>query len=113
MHVLATYYEGQYPYAEILPTTKNAFDEAFNLANTIKQQLTDHELDSEPLEEIENFLLTAKKDSSIYRDDDGNSPWSIGVTINKDGHLSMTSYSQINKNDNFEFTIRYQNIEKD
>ena len=38
MHVLAFHEEGQWPYADILLTTKNAFEEALNQTNIIEQQ---------------------------------------------------------------------------
>lgn len=114
MHVLARYKEGQWPYAEILLTTPGAFQEALNQANIIEQQLIEYGLDSAPLDEVENFLLAAEKGSSIKHDgDENNRPWSISVSIDENGHLDMEGYSQISKNYNFEFTIKYQDVSKE
>lgn len=114
MHVLARYKEDQWPYAEILLTTPGAFQEALNQANIIEQQLIEYDLDSAPLDDVENFLLAAEKGSNIKRDgDEDNRPWSISVSIDENGHLNMTGYSQIEKNNHFEFTIKYQNISKE
>lgn len=113
MHILAFHEEGQWPYADILLTTKNAFEEAFNQTNIIEQQCIEYGLESIQLDEIENFLLNAEKNTTIYRrDTKSDRPWSIEVTIDEEGHLDMTGYSQIEKNYNFEFTIKYQNINK-
>lgn len=114
MHVLALNKEGQWPYAEILLTTPGAFQEALNQANIIEQQLIEYGLDSAPLDEVENFLLAAEKSSSIERDgNEDNRPWSISVSIDENGHLDMKGYSQISKNYNFEFTIKYQDVNKE
>lgn len=114
MHVLTFHEEGQWPYANILPTTKDAFEEALNQTNIIEQQCIEYSLESIQLDEIENFLLNAEKNTTIYRGDTkSDQPWSIKVTIDEEGHLDMTGYSQIEKNYNFEFTIKYQNINKD
>lgn len=114
MHVLAHHEEGQWPYANILPTTKDAFEEAFDQTDIIKQQCIDHGHPSLPLDDIENFLLKAKKNSCIERGNEKDDyPWFITISIDKNGHLDMTGYSQIEKNYNFEFTIKYQNIKKD
>lgn len=114
MHVLARYKEGQWPYAEILLTTSGAFLEARNQANIIEQQLIEHGLDSLPLDAVETFLTAAERNSNIeYRHDNDSHPWSIVAAIDQDGHLNMTGYSQIEKNNHFEFTIRYQNISKE
>lgn len=114
MHVLALYKEDKWPYANILPTTKDAFEEALNRTNIIEQQCIEYGLESIQLDEIENFLLEAKKSSSIYREDnEDNRLWSIEANIDENGHLDMEGYSQIDKNYNFEFTIKYQNINKD
>lgn len=114
MHVLARYKEGQWPYAEILLTTAGAFLEALNQANIIEQQLIEYGLDSAPLDEVENFLLAAEKGSSIERDgNEDNRPWSISISIDENGHLDMEGYSQISKNYNFEFTIKYQDVSKE
>jgi hypothetical protein len=114
MHVLALYQEGEWPYADILPTTKDAFEEALNQTNIIEQQCIEYGLESIQLDEVENFLLKAEKNSCIEREDnEDNHPWSITVSIDENGHLNMTGYSQINKNYNFEFTIKYKNIKKD
>ena len=56
MHVLARHAEGQWPYANILPTTKDAFEETLNQTDIIKQQCIDHGHPSLPLDDIENFL---------------------------------------------------------
>lgn len=56
--------------------------------------------------------LIAKKNSSIEQRHDDDS-WSIVATIDRNGHLNMTNYSQIEKNYNYKFTIHYQNINKD
>ena len=114
MHVLAHYEEGQWPYAEIFPTTKDAFEEALNQTNTIEQDCIEYGLESIQLDEIENFLLKAEKGSSIYREgNDNDQPWSIAISIDENGHLDMMGYSQVKKNYNFEFTIKYKNIKKD
>ena len=114
MHVLAFHKEGQWPYTDILPTTKDTFEEALDQTNIIKQQCIEYDLESIQLDEIENFLLKAEKNTTICREDnEDNRPWSIEVTIDENGHLNMTGYSQIYKNYNFEFTIKYQNIKKD
>lgn len=114
MHVLARYKEGQWPYAEILLTTAGAFLEALNQANIIEQELIEYGLDNTPLDEVENFLLKAEKGSSIERhSDEGDRPWSISASIDEDGHLDMKGYSQISKNYNFEFTIKYQDVSKE
>ena len=113
MHVLAFHKEGQWPYADILPTTEDAFEEALNQTNIIEQQCIEYGLESIQLDEIENFLLKAEKNSCIKRGNEkDNHPWSITVFIDENGHLNMTGYSQIYKNYNFEFTIKYQNINK-
>lgn len=114
MHVLARYKEGQWPYAEILLTTTGAFLEALNQANIIEQELIEYGLDNTPLDEVENFLLKAEKGSNIERrSDEDNRPWSISASIDEDGHLDMKGYSQISKNYNFEFTIKYQDVSKE
>lgn len=114
MHVLALNKEGQWPYAEILLTTPGAFQEALNQANIIEQQLIEYGLDSVPLDEVETFLLAAEKGSSIERDgNEDNRPWSISISIDENGHLDMEGYSQISKNYNFEFTIKYQDVSKE
>jgi hypothetical protein len=114
MHVLALNKEDQWPYAEILLTTPGAFQEALNRVTIIEQQCIEYGLDSIKLDEIENFLLKAEKGSSIGRkDNEDNRPWSIVVAIDENGHLNMTGYSQIEKNNHFEFTIKYQNISKE
>lgn len=114
MHVLALYKEGKWPYANIFPTAKDAFEEALNQTNIIEQQCIEYGLESIRLDEIENFLLKAEKNTTICRkDNENNRPWSIEVTIDENGHLDMKGYSQIEKNYNFEFTIKYQNINKD
>lgn len=114
MHVLAFHEEGQWPYADILLTTKNAFEEAFNQTNIIEQQCIEYGLESIQLDDIENFLLKAEKNSCIeHGNEKDDSPWFITVSIDENGHLNMTGYSQIRKNYNFEFTIKYQNINKD
>lgn len=114
MHVLARYKEGQWPYAEILLTTAGAFLEALNQANIIEQELIEYGLDNAPLDEVENFLLKAERGSSIERhSDEGDRPWSISASIDENGHLDMKGYSQISKNYNFEFTIRYQDVSEE
>lgn len=114
MHVLARYKEGQWPYAEILLTTPGAFLEALNQVNIIEQELIERDLDNAPLDEVENFLLKAEKGSSIKRsNEEGDRPWSISVSIDENGHLDMEGYSQISKNYNFEFTIKYQDVSKE
>ena len=114
MHVLARYKEGQWPYAEILLTTPGAFQEALNQVNIIEQQCIEYGLDSIKLDEIENFLLAAEKGSSIEREDnEDDHPWSISISIDENGHLDMKGYSQISKNYNFEFTIKYQDVSKE
>lgn len=114
MHVLARYKEGQWPYAEILLTTAGAFLEALNQANIIEQQLIEYGLDRAPLDEVENFLLAAEKGSNIKRDgNEDDRPWSISTSIDENGHLNMTGYSQIEKNNHFEFTIKYQDVSKE
>lgn len=114
MHVLAFHEEGQWPYANIFPTAKDAFEEALNQTNIIEQQCIEYGLESIQLDDIENFLLKAEKNSCIEHgnEKDGH-PWFITVSIDENGHLNMTGYSQIEKNYNFEFTIKYQNIKKD
>lgn len=42
MHVLARHEEGQWPYANILPTTKDAFEEALDQTNIIEQQCIEY-----------------------------------------------------------------------
>ena len=42
MHVLALYEEGQWPHANILLTTKDAFEEALNQTNIIEQQCIEY-----------------------------------------------------------------------
>ena len=114
MHVLALNKEGQWPYAEILLTTPGAFQEALNQVTIIEQQCIEYGLDSAPLDEVENFLLAAEKGSNIKRDgDEDNRPWSISASIDENGHLDMEGYSQISKNYNFEFTIKYQDVNKE
>lgn len=114
MHVLARHEEGQWPYANILPTTKDAFEEALNQTDIIKQQCIEYGHPSLPLNDIENFLLKAEKNSCIKRGNEKDDhSWFITVSIDENGHLDMTGYSQIQKNYNFEFTIKYQNIKKD
>lgn len=114
MHVLALYKEGKWPYANIFPTAKDAFEEALNQTNIIEQQCIEYGLENIQLDEIENFLLNAEKNTTIYRGDtESDQSWSIEVTIDENGHLDMKGYSQIEKNYNFEFTITYQNIKKD
>ena len=114
MHVLALNKEGQWPYAEILLTTPGAFQETLNQVTIIEQQCIEYGLDNIKLDEIENFLLKAEKGSNIEREDnEDNHPWSISASIDENGHLSMKGYSQISKNYNFEFTIKYQDISKE
>ena len=114
MHVLARYKEGQWPYAEILLTTPGAFQEALNQVTVIEQQCIEYGLDSIKLDEIENFLLKAEKGSNIEREDnEDDRPWSIAITIDENSHLNMTGYSQIEKNNHFEFTIKYQDTSKE
>ena len=104
MHVLAFHEEGQWPYADILPTTKDAFEEALNQTNIIEQQCIEYGLESIQLDENSCIKRGNEKDDH---------PWSITIFIDENGHLNMTGYSQIYKNYNFEFTIKYQNIKKD
>ena len=61
MHVLAFHEEGQWPYANIFPTAKDAFEEALNQTNIIEQQCIEYGLESIQLDDIENFLLKAEK----------------------------------------------------
>lgn len=114
MHVLALNKEGQWPYAEILLTTPGAFQEALNQVAIIEQQCIEYGLDNIKLDEIENFLLRAEKGSNIEREDnEDNHPWSISISIDENGHLDMEGYSQISKNYNFEFTIKYQDVNEE
>lgn len=90
MHVLALNKEGQWPYAEILLTTPGAFQEALNQVTIIEQQ-----------------CIIEREDNEDDR------PWSISVSIDENGHLDMKGYSQISKNYNFEFTIKYQDVNEE